>query len=308
MFLMLRAPLASLPDGLIEILDSICYVVLSSLFFIYLLLGIGLSILIWLGKLLCSNVYFIPFNVSLNMLNKRLKNIYRSVTSVLICSAYILFCYTLNLYDVGASVHLYFNYMFLDVLCFEIWLLTIFINNLIFKFGILIVKSVLVCLFRTLNSRCLNYEIAALWIFSLILLLSCDVHPNPGPNGNQEFSTGFLSFCNWNLNTLSKDNFCRVSLLEAHNATFNYDIISLCETSLNGDIQVPENILPGYLYHPLNHPDEKRSGGVGIFYKDTLPLRVRSDLSFDECLVCELKFGRKKIFFTVFYRNPEHKD
>ena len=51
----------------------------------------------------------------------------------------------------------------------------------------------------------------------------------------------------------------------------------------------------------------KKSGGVGIFYKDSLPLKVRNDLSFDECLVSELKFGHKKIFFTVFYRNPDHK-
>ena len=36
-------------------------------------------------------------------------------------------------------------------------------------------------------------------------------------------------------------------------------------------------------------------------------MRIRNDLSFDECLVTELKFGRKKNFFTVFYRNPEHK-
>ena len=98
-----------------------------------------------------------------------------------------------------------------------------------------------------------------------------------------------------------------MSLLEAHNTIFNYDIISLCETSLSDDTPVPENILPGYLYQPLNHPEGRRSGGVGIFYKQNLPLRARDDLSFDECLVCELNFGRKKIFFTVFYRNPENK-
>ena len=85
-----------------------------------------------------------------------------------------------------------------------------------------------------------------------------------------------------------------------------YDIISLCESSLNDDTPVPDNALPGYKYHPLNHPSGQRNGGVGIFFKDTLPLRVRDDLSFDECLVTELIFGRKKIFFSVFYRNPEN--
>ena len=151
------------------------------------------------------------------------------------------------------------------------------------------------------------FECSALWIFNLLLLLSTDIHPNPGPPPitNQAFSNGFFSFCNWNLNTLSKDNFNRISLLEAHNTLFNYDIISLCETSLNDEMQVPEKAIPGYKYQPLNHPSGNKKGGVGIFYKDTLPLRIRSDLSFNECLVTELIFGRKKIFFSVFYRNPE---
>ena len=33
------------------------------------------------------------------------------------------------------------------------------------------------------------------------------------------------------LNSLTKDNFSRLNLLEAHNSLFNYDIISLCETT-----------------------------------------------------------------------------
>ena len=158
-------------------------------------------------------------------------------------------------------------------------------------------KLILCNLRQILYPWCKFSELEALWIFVLLILLSSDVHPNPGPpQQTSEFSNGFLSFCNWNLNTLSKDNFSRVSLLQAHNTIFKYDIISLCETSLNDDIQVPEGLLPGYLYHPLNHPDGVKSGGVGIFYKETLPLRVRTDLSFSECLVTELSFGREKSF------------
>ena len=43
-----------------------------------------------------------------------------------------------------------------------------------------------------------------------------------------------------------------------------------------------------------------------FFYKETLPLRIRDDLSFDEVIVSELIFGRKK-YFTVLYRNPQNK-
>ena len=152
------------------------------------------------------------------------------------------------------------------------------------------------------------HEVFALWYILLRLTLSLDIHPNPGPGqSNNNFSRGFLSFCNWNLNTLSKDDFYRISLLEAHNTIYNYDIISLCETSLNDSVQVAENVLPGYKFHACNHPDGDRSGGVGIFYKETLPLRIRQDLSFDECIVSEMIFGHRKIFFTVLYRNPHSK-
>ena len=118
---------------------------------------------------------------------------------------------------------------------------------------------------------------------------------------------GFFSFCTWNLNTISKDNFYRVTLLEAHTSIYNYDIISLCETSLNESLKIDDNLLPGYTYVPGNNPDGSLNGGVGIFHKDTLPLRIRYDLSFSECLVAELNFGKKKIFFSVMYRNPADK-
>ena len=150
---------------------------------------------------------------------------------------------------------------------------------------------------------------AAIWYFQLVISLSNDICENPGPvivPQNDDISR-YFSFCNWNLNTMSKDGFSRVHLLNAHNSIHKYDIISLCETSLGHGETVPENILPGYHYHECNHPSGKKQGGVGIFYRETLPIIIRDDLSFDECIVAELRFGRKKIFFTVLYRNPKYK-
>ena len=105
-----------------------------------------------------------------------------------------------------------------------------------------------------------------LWYFILHPILSSDIHPNPGPI-HSHFSGGFLSFCYWNINTLSKDDFYRILLLEDHTVDFNYDIISLCETSLKDTIQLPVNILPGYKFHACNHPDGNRSGGVVFFMR-----------------------------------------
>ena len=109
----------------------------------------------------------------------------------------------------------------------------------------------------------------------------------------------YLSFMNWNLNLLVKDNFARVGLIEAHNTIFDYDLISVCETNLNNSIEIPEPLLNDYNFIPANHPGNVSHGGVGLFYQTSLPVIHRSDLSFDECIVIELKFGRKNIFFLL---------
>ena len=81
----------------------------------------------------------------------------------------------------------------------------------------------------------------------------------------------------------------------------------MCETSLNNQVKFPDPntyLNNEYTFISSNKPDNTRHGGVGLFYKNSLPLKVRNDLSFAESIVVELKFGRKKIFFTVLYRSP----
>ena len=139
-----------------------------------------------------------------------------------------------------------------------------------------------------------------LWLPTILLLLSNDIHLNPGPH----FQDNFFNFMSWNLNSLAKDNFQRVRLIEAHNTLFNYDLISICETSLNDSVELPEPLLDDYTFLPANNTANVRHGGVGLLFKNSLPVIVRNDLSFDESIVIELKFGRKKIFFIVLYRSP----
>ena len=70
---------------------------------------------------------------------------------------------------------------------------------------------------------------------------------------------------NWNLNSL---NFQRVQLIEAHNSIFNYDFISICETSLNDSVELPGTLLDEYIFVSANKPANTRHGGVGLFYKN----------------------------------------
>ena len=158
-----------------------------------------------------------------------------------------------------------------------------------------------ICLLQIMCYHFVKYQPP--WISFLLIIMANDIGLNPGP----EIRKKFLHFMNWNLNSLSKNKFERVHFLEAHNAIFNYDIVSICESSLTDALtsQVPK--INGYEFVSTNHPADFAHGGVAVYYKDNLPVTVRRDVSFDESIVLELNFGRKKIFFTVLYRSPSIK-
>ena len=137
------------------------------------------------------------------------------------------------------------------------------------------------------------------WLQILLIILANDISRNPGP----PFHNSFFNFMSWNVNSIAKDDFQHVRLIEAHNSIFNYDLISICETSLNDSIKLPDSLLNDYTFVHSNNPTNTRYGGVGLFSKNSLPIKIRNDLSFDESIVVELNFGRKKFFFTVLYRS-----
>ena len=156
-----------------------------------------------------------------------------------------------------------------------------------------LVKLLLLCYF--FSKKCIQ------WFLVVLIITSNDVDLNPGPMNN------YFTFMNWNCNSLAKDNFYRLGLLEAQNSLYNYDLISLCETNLNDQVEIPdldEYFSNEYSFISSNKPDNTRDGGVGLLYKNSLPLKERKDLSFPESIVVEMKYGRKKIFFTVLYKSP----
>ena len=77
---------------------------------------------------------------------------------------------------------------------------------------------------------------------------------------------------------------------------FNCDLISVCETNLNDTVDLPETLLNDYSFVTANHPLNRKHGGIGLFYKNSLPITIRHALSFEESIVAELKFGRKNFF------------
>ena len=138
------------------------------------------------------------------------------------------------------------------------------------------------------------YVLHTQWLVFKTLLLCGDVEINPGPET--------LDFCTWNLNSITAYDFLRVSLMEAYNSVYNYDLIGIVETHLDSTVDEEKLALNGYTFIKNNHPQNVKRGGVGLYIKDSLPSKNRSDLvTLPECIVYEIHLNRKKYFYSVIY-------
>ena len=106
-----------------------------------------------------------------------------------------------------------------------------------------------------------------------LLLLCGDVEINPGPKQN---TAKKITICHWNLNSIAAHNFAKLVLLKAYNSVHKFDIICLSETYLDSNILPDDSNLkiPGYNLVRSDHPSNKKRGGVCIYYKSYLPLRI----------------------------------
>ena len=274
------------------------------------LILIGLIALVY-KVLLNFQVVYLPFNSNLNLINLKTINKERNISY---CDYHFLHFLLFIIpatemsYDVIITFFIFLysgsdqnNYSFMILnICKCCSYLLPFMTYLCIAVRALSPISHILCFVLTLSMAYKIKRYPPLWVPLLLVLLSNDVELNPGDH----YHDNFFTFMNWNLNSLAKNNFQRVQLIEAHNSVFNYDIISLCETGLNSEIEIPEPLLNDYTFIAANHPGNVCHGGVGLFYKNSLPLKLRPDLALNESIVVELKFGRKKIFFTVLYRTP----
>ena len=138
-------------------------------------------------------------------------------------------------------------------------------------------------------------------VIQMRLHLSGNVHPNPGPTSNS------LKFCHWNLNGTCARDKIKISLIEAYNSVFHYDIIVFSETYCNESIKNEDILIEGFSKEILrsDHPNGRKEGRVCLYVKENLPIKRRKDLEFtQETIVCEISISRKKSFFKAMYRSP----
>ena len=100
-------------------------------------------------------------------------------------------------------------------------------------------------------------------------------------------------------------DFLRVSLIEAYNSVFSYDLIAIAETHIDSTIDEGRLALDGYSFIKGNHPRNVKKGGVGLYVKDSLPSKPRSDLVIlPECIVHEIQLSKKSTFSLLFIEVP----
>ena len=130
----------------------------------------------------------------------------------------------------------------------------------------------------------------------LLLLLGGNVHPNPGPTRKKDKDYNF-SLCSWNVNSISVNNFSKLSLLSSYNSIYRYDLICLSETFLDSSFSTDDDrlSLDGYDLIRADHPQDIKRGGVCVYIKNSLGAKICGLSKLKECIVIELNLNKKRL-------------
>ena len=119
------------------------------------------------------------------------------------------------------------------------------------------------------------FHVCFMW-FALLALYpfahtQWDIELNPGPKRR---ASQTFSICHWNLNSICAHNFAKLSTLRAYVRVHKCNIICLSETYLDSSIDDENLEISGYYLIRSDHPSIKICGGICIYHKNVLPLKV----------------------------------
>jgi len=141
-------------------------------------------------------------------------------------------------------------------------------------------------------------------ILQILLMVSGNIEKNPGPT--QKIKTK-LSFAVWNLDSLPAREYARIPLIETFQATYDFDLFGVCESSLNTSIPNEAIFISGFSPDPFRADKlpNTRNGGVCLYFREDLPIKRRTDLELlTETIVAEVNLKRKKTFIILSYCHP----
>ena len=168
-------------------------------------------------------------------------------------------------------------------------------------------------IFSIILLQLFSFICSALLVFLVILIvLSGDVHPNPGPEISRSNSTSssylsesinlskYISFMHYNVQSIKH----KLDTLFAEYRDF--DILSFSETWLSAS--TPTSDLSFENFHEPERKDRigDSHGGVLLYIRNTFRYKRRLDLEIPgvECIWIELITTHKRFLFGVFYRPP----
>ena len=105
-----------------------------------------------------------------------------------------------------------------------------------------------------------------------------------------------------NVNSILAHN--KLTLLEAYNTIYQYDILCISETYLDSSVSNDDTTLslPGYNLARSNHPSNVKRVGVCLYYKEKLYLRMINVSFLSQCVLCEVTLQKQKGYEIVIYR------
>ena len=200
-----------------------------------------------------------------------------------------------------------FKFNFLHCLLMVLFLLSNSLNATylnLSKIDISVINAYLANLMYVVILYCFLEQ---LWITRCRIGMSGDVEVNPGPTRYSCQGQSFL-ICHSNLNSLIiAQSFAKVSLLTTYLSVHKFDIVCLSETFFNPEIRTDnENLqIPGYSIARIDHLSNTKRGGVCVYYKTSLPLKVLDVKFFQECSNIELIIDENLCSFVfILYRSP----
>ena len=142
-----------------------------------------------------------------------------------------------------------------------------------------------------------------IWLHIHLVKLSGDVEKNTGP---KSYSARYLIICHWNLNSITAHNFNKIALLKAYLSVHKMNIVCLSETFLDSSILIDDDNLqiPGYSSVRADHPSNTKRGGVLLYCKSFLPIKLIDVNYLNECISFELRIGGKVCKILTLYRSP----
>ena len=119
----------------------------------------------------------------------------------------------------------------------------------------------------------------------------------------RKLKENIFSLCHWNSNSITTYNVSKLTQLKTYISTYEDDFIFLSETYL--EFPIPGKLIDIKRYNLVraDHPNNIKRGGVCIYYKESLPVSIKTLPYFKETIFFEMIYNNKKVIVSVIYRS-----